>query len=407
MSLITRTRTIEFMLFLSGYFLYRFQYGLENEFVSFNLAPLQILCAIYALLRFPIKPIALLLVVGGALALLLVQGLYYYGVVIPESSLPGDGYEYLSAALRLWVYLFFICAYALTVRQQDLDDICNAFLKLSRFSVIVALLSLVLYHVTGISVLLNFYAVEHLIRPQAFLSEPSAFAPIAAVLLIVGWTRGTYKDIGYALLALAVTFSPISIMTTVGTAFLYAFLFGIRSVLLKATIACLGLAVIVPMLTMDCVPLVTSLNGFERTLGRMSCGVQVIFDNDLRDQLKYTFTNQRLTSAFISIDHLQQYEGVFFGFGLNSSSVFMPELYGVVRENSLWFSMLLFYGVVGLLVFFLVVLAALFWARNVPRDFAVLFLSLVVASTLNSAGGFYLYSLVFFVSGVLLVGRIR
>lgn len=398
-------RFFEFILFLSGYFFYRFQYGLENEFISFNLGVLQIAVALYALMRFSVKPISLVFLLGLFGVALFVQVFYYYEYVAPASGLPGPAIEYLLASLRLWVYLFFCCMYAITVRRDDLSTFCDAFLVLSRFSVIVAVASMVIYYATGQAFLINVYVVEHLIRPQAFLSEPSSFAPIAAVLLIVGWLRRSKIDMFLAVVALAITFSPISFLATAITALLYAFFYLVRSVPARVAVVGVAVTVFTILFMLDCSSLVVSLGGFERTLGRVSCGVQVMFDDDLRNSLSTTFTNQRLTSTLLSIDFAKDNGAVLFGFGLNSSSVFMPALFGEVRENSLWISVFLFYGVVGVIVYLAAVLLGVFFTFNTNREFAVFYLAVVVSSTINSAGGFYLFSLVFFAVTVLIFGR--
>lgn len=399
------TRSFEFILFLSGYFFYRFQYGTENEFISFNLAIVQIAVSVYALFRYPVKINSLIYTASTFILLLFLQLVFYWQYIIPESGLPGDNEDYLSASIRLWVYLFFVCLYALTIRRNEIDEFCRAFIRLSRFSVLVAIATIILYYVSGVALLLNVYAVEHLVRPQAFLSEPSAFAPIAATLLIVGWMKKNVRDIFYSLVALLITFSPISIMTTLGAVFLYALLYGVKNFPLKLLIVVVVSIVVTYLLLADCASMVVSMNGFERTFGRMSCGVQVVFDSHLREQLQFTFTNQRLTSTFISIDLISEYKGLFSGFGLNSSSIFMPELFGEIRENSLWLSILLFYGVFGVFAFFAIIVAGLFCVKRASREFAVFYLAVLVASTINSAAGFYLYSLLFFAITVLLFGN--
>ncbi|MFJ4397081.1 hypothetical protein [Pseudomonas sp. NPDC089396] len=398
-------RLLEFMIFLSGYFFYRYQYGVENEFVSFNLAVVQMGVALYALIRYQVKLASLLAVLGFFCVSLLLQFFYYYAYVIPESQLPGSALEYLFASLRLWGYLLLCCMYAITVRRDELPAFCDAFILLSRFSVVVAVASMLVYYATGQAFLINVYIGEHLVRPQAFLSEPSSFAPITAVLFIVGWLRHSKLDIFLALLALAITFSPISILVTVITVFLYAFFYLVRSVLARAVVIGAAAAVVAVVLSLDCASLVTSLNGFERTLGRASCGVQVMFYDDLRNSLATTFTNQRLTSTLLSMGLVKDHGGLLFGFGLNSSSIFMPSLFGVVRENSLWVSILLFYGVVGVVGFLITVLLGVFFSFQVNKEFAVFYLAVLVSSTINSAGGFYLYSLLFFALTVLIFGR--
>ncbi|NWD86047.1 MULTISPECIES: hypothetical protein [unclassified Pseudomonas] len=400
-----RSRTFEFVLFLSGYFFYRFQYGSENEYISFNLGVLQIAVSIYAIVRYPVRRRALIFVLFSSFFLLFLQIAYYANFVIPWSGLPGDGAEYLYAAIRLWVYLFFVCIYALTIARDDLYKFCDVFIFLSRFSVVIAVASLFVFYTAGVSLLLNTYFAEHLIRPQAFLSEPSSFAPIAAVLMIVGWLRKSKIDIALSLIALSITFSPISILTTLLAIFLYSCLYGIKSTSAKIFIFVVAVVSMSTLFMMDCANLVVSLNGFERTTGRVSCGVQVIFDSGLRDQLQDLFTNQRLTSTFMSMDLARQYGGILLGFGLNSSSIFMPALVGEVRENSLWISMFLFYGIIGVLVFLSLVVLGMLRARMVNREFVVFYLSVLVASTINSAGGFYLYSLLYFSVIVILFGR--
>lgn len=384
-------RAIEFALLLSGFFLYSIRWGGENQQILMNLGWLQILVSIYALLKYGAnsRGLASLVIVFGLMGV----AQFFYPFIVKSANVPGESSQYVEAAVRLYVYLFFVCLHALTVRRQDVDVFVSTFLRLSRWSVLIAVACMVLYWTTGIPLLLNFYFSQGIIRPQAFLSEPSAFAPLVGCLLIFGWLNKSRSDVAIALAGIAFALSPITIIGGIGAFVLYAFLYRTRGALVKGLIMALCVGGFIAINTMDCTSLVVSDNAIDRTLGRVSCGVQVIYDSDLRDALEGVFYNDRLESAIKSVEFLRQTRSMATGMGLNSSSIFMPELYGEVRENSLWLSVLLFYGIVGVTVFSCMCFIGMARIARARNSIAVIFVAFLVCSTINSAAGFYGYSI--------------
>lgn len=385
------TRLLEFGLMLSGYFLYSIRWGGENQQILMSLGWLQILTAIYAFLRYsaPTRGITALMILFGFMGVAQI----FYPFAIRNANIPGESSQYIEAAVRLYVYLFFVCLHALTVRREDAPLFLDTFLKLSRLSIMIAVGCMILYWTTGIPFLLNFYFSQGIIRPQAFLSEPSAFAPLVGCLLISGWLNKSRKDVAIALAGIAFALSPITILGGIGAFVLYAFLYKTRGALVKGAVIMSCFIALVFVNMMDCTSLVVSDSAIDRTLGRVSCGVQVIYDGNLRYALEGIFYNDRLESAIKSVEFLRDTKSVATGMGLNSSSIFMPELYGEVRENSLWLSILLFYGVFGVAVFALMCLIGMARMARATDTIAVIFVAFLVCSTINSAGGFYGYSI--------------
>lgn len=383
-------RTIEFMLLMSGYFLYSIRWGGENQQILLSLGWLQILVSSYAIWRFGAssRALAWLLIIFGMIGI----AQLFYPYVIEGANIPGTISDYVEAAARLYFYLFFICLHALTMRQQDIDVFVQVFLQLSRLSIAIATACMFLYWMTGIPILLNFYFSEVIIRPQAFLSEPSAFAPLVGSLLVWGLLKKSRKDLLIALAGLLLALSPITIIGGIGTFVLYVFLYKTRGTLVKGILVLFLLLAFLSISMTDCTSLVVSDNPIDKTLGRASCGVQVIYDRDLRAALNGIFYNDRLESAIKAIEFLGETKAMTTGMGLNSSSIFMPELYGEVRENSIWLSILLFYGVVGVAAFGMVRMASMKRLTRARNTVAVIFVAFFVCSTINSAGGFYGYS---------------
>jgi hypothetical protein len=139
----------------------------------------------------------------------------------------------------------------------------------------------------------------------------------------------------------------------------------------------------------NCVALVESENAISILAGRTACGVQSFFNEEL---ISY---NGRLLSAYNTISLLEEHDAWWHGFGLNSSSVFVNHQIDGVQENSIWLSLALFYGVfaVAIIAFFFVFL--LVRIRQIPIELGAIYSALLVAATINSAQGFYLYGLLF------------
>lgn len=386
-------RAIEFLLLLLGYFFYSIRWGGENEQVLLQLGWLQILVTLWALARYKFSMRGFLTFVTIFLAMACAQ--IFYPQIISEAKVPGDVDLYLVAAVRLYVYLLFVCLHALTMRKSDGETFINCFLWLSRASVVVAAVSMLLYWVFDIPVLLNFYFAQGIVRPQAFLSEPSAFAPLIGCLLIFGWRRKKLLDIMLAITGMGLALSPITIIGGVGAFLVYLLFYGARDIFVKCGVIMVLIVAFAFINSLDCRTLVISGESMERTLGRVSCGIQVLYDRELKSSLEGVFYNERLESTITSINFLQDNGLMETGAGLNSSSIFMPILYGEVRENSLWLSVLLFYGIYGLLAVALLCIYALVKISRVNQGMAAIFLTLLVSATINSAGGFYMYSLLF------------
>lgn len=386
-------RRFEFYLIFAGYFFFMFRWGANNDAVFLNLGALQIAVAVYAFVRYG-APTRILIGVT-TLAALLFGIQFLYPAVLAAAHLPGSSVEYLGASTKLLIYLYFMCLHGMTVRPEDAPVATRAFLGLSRLSVLIAVATMALYKLAEVPVLLNFYFAEGLVRPQAFLAEPSAFAPLAGVLLVVGFYGRSWKDLLLGLLGMAVPLSPITILGGLAAFGVYTFLYEFRSLFLKVAALTIAGAVLYYLMTLDCASLVVSHESFPRTLGRMSCGVQVIFNPQLREAVQGIFLNLRLLSTLTSIDVLRASGTMMTGLGLNSSSIFMPALYDEMRENSIWISVLLFYGVPGLMAFAVMCVGALWRLRRAPKTLTAIFVTILTCSTINSAGGFYLYAFIF------------
>lgn len=385
--LVPSSRRIEFFLLLSGYFFYMLRYGTNNDAIVLNLGALQILVAIYAFMRYGVP--ARVLSFFGIFFLGLFVAQFMYLAVVHDSGLPGSDSEYLYASTRLLVYLFFMCLHGLTIRPVDVQGLVRAVLYLSRFSAVIGLASILLYAAIGVPVLLHFYGGDMVVRVQAFLSEPSAFAPIIGILLIWGCYWRSPKDIVLGISVMLISYSPVAIIGGCASFVIYTFFFRKGRHVLNASMIVFFAVVFYYLMNLDCVSLADSSSVLFKVFGRTSCGLQAVFDPALGPG-----ANQRLWSMLTSIDLLQHKGAMLTGFGLNSSSIFMPELYGDMRENSLWVSILLFYGVFGVFVFGGLCVWGFVRLRAV-KEMAVVFVSFLVGSTINSAGGFYLHALVF------------
>jgi hypothetical protein len=230
------------------------------------------------------------------------------------------------------------------------------------------------------------------IRMQGTLSEPSAWAPVIPLVALLAIRRRSPLHLGLALAGTWLTASPTCVMVLATSLLLYYALTGTR----RHRVAILfALAVFIPasvafVRTASPAPFLNSHNAAENAIGRMLAGIQNI---DTGGRLGH---NTRWASTRVVVANTAQNGWLLAGAGPAATSTYIsaqhlkgahPEPYGAA---SLWVGILFDFGVIGVAVLGVLMLAAIWRMRCHPELFVIL-VPFSVAAMVNSAEGSFAY----------------
>jgi hypothetical protein len=232
------------------------------------------------------------------------------------------------------------------------------------------------------------------IRMQGTLTEPSAWAPVISLVVLLAIRRRSFLYLGVALVATYLTASPICLITLAGSLLLYYALTGARKQRLAIVIM---LAVLVPasaafVRTATPAQYLNSHNTSEKALGRLLAGIQNI---DTDGRLGH---NTRWASIRVIVADTAENGWLLTGAGPAADATYFrarypatgPRSYGV---PALWASILFDFGMIGIAVFGVLMLTAVWRMRKDPGLCAVL-LPFSVATAIDSAEESFAYSFV-------------
>lgn len=374
------------VLLFSPFFIFRISWGIDNQHQSlFTHIPQAVAIAAICIvsfrqLRANRRQVAIVSIFSGLLLIHLAQTNILIG------SLRGYSNDYFLQGILLWAYLFAVCLYASNIKVDSYQRLLRYFDIFAKSAVFAAIAFYFLYKLTGIAVLVHFYDGFGLARLQGFFSEPSALAPVTCWLLLTGVRYRRVMSVGLALIVCALSFSPIVIISTLLALATYLMIFHART---RPIILIVGILATAWIATIDC-----SISSGGSSIFRSACGIKSIFSADARD----IFINDRLLSSIAIFQHLSATDSWMHGLGINSTSVFMPTYFGVMRDNSLLISVIAFYGVAGVSVFFVFVCACIIKAWRLKNILSIFWLSFFWCSMINSAQGFITYALLFVAS---------
>lgn len=373
------------LLLFIPFFLFRFTWGHENQFVSLYLhvpqAAIALLGAAIYFRRYRLDPptYPVVLIFSTMLAVHVLHAL------VLRAHLKDYGADYFSQGIQLWAYLFVLCYLGVVVKPEDRVGLVRCFDLMAKIFVVIAIAAFVFYKVSGLAFLVRKEA-DGLLRLQGFFSEPSAFAPVVCWLVLSGLYLRSYLNIALAAAVCVLSYSPIILIALILSLFSYIIIFYPRFLPWTALLLVLVSAW---SLQYDC-----RFYDYSSPLTRASCGIRAIFGHEAA----IYFPNDRLRSSMAVFSYLSVTESWVHGLGLNSTSVFMPRYYDELRDNSLVVSLLAFYGIAGGVMALALSVFGLFmsWRR---RDLlALLWLSFFWCSLINSAQGFITYGLLFMVT---------
>lgn len=237
------------------------------------------------------------------------------------------------------------------------------------------------------------------LRLQGTLSEPSAWAPVIPVIMLLAWRRRAWLYVVLAAVALVLTDSPTCILVLLVTIPLYYFLTGMSH---KQPLVLLALAAVGPPLlffvqTANPDRYLNSPNAAEVAMGRLLSGIHNV---ETGGQVG---ANSRFTNTTIVIGEVRANGWMRTGAGPAADSTYFrakyPEASAASNSNCLWTSVLFDFGEVGVAVLVVLMLRAVWRMRRHPTLAAIL-LPFFVAALFNSAEGSFEY--VFVALGIML-----
>jgi hypothetical protein len=239
------------------------------------------------------------------------------------------------------------------------------------------------------------------IRMQGTLSEPSAWAPVIPLVVLLAIRRRSLLYLGLALAATCLTASPTCLIVLVGSLLLYYALTGTWRHRLAIVIM---LAVLVPpsvAFVQAATPAhyLNSHNTSEKALGRLLAGIRNI---DTGGRLGH---NTRWASVRVIVADAAENGWLLTGAGPAADATYLPLRYPEsagpqpYRAPALWVGILFDFGLIGVAVLAVLMLTAAWRMRKDPGLCAVL-LPFSVAAMVNSAEGSFAY--IFVALGILL-----
>lgn len=281
-----------------------------------------------------------------------------------------------SADMNSFVRMYLITALYIYIGSLDknYNFLGDRFIK---FTFLYVLLFLIIHFLAPSFASLKDYGVW---RFSALLSEPSALAPFLSALLIYPFKNDSvrYGSFFVAIIGIAVSASIIVVVV----ALLSVSIVKLRTKLLRT----IGVFAIIYYVTTNLYPDI--MPRFEKELSYMNNGLVSYLESG----------NIRIRTFYLTLSSMLHTDSLLFGYGLNQKGPFDSDDYAVFSLGHLY---LLSYGIVGLVLYYLVSLYLIY--RLSMTDSSTWLVPFVLNAMVNSAQGFYIqgfwwiaFSVVFF-----------
>jgi hypothetical protein len=233
--------------------------------------------------------------------------------------------------------------------------------------------------------LLAVNAAHGTLRMAGPLTEPSAWAPVLTLVLLLALRRRSRLYVLLAVAGLVLADSPVCLLVAVVTVPLY---YGLAGSWRRRVPLLLAMAVIIPSAVLlvqraDAQAWEASGNTAEAAVGRLLSGLQNVGTDGQQG------SNARFASTTAIVGAVRENGWMRFGAGPAADSTWVPASYPVtgpgVGANALWVTILFDFGEAGVLVLAALMLAAAWRVRRNPALAAIL-LPFLIATLVNSAG---------------------
>jgi hypothetical protein len=299
----------------------------------------------------------------------------------------GTGQSYETQAVYFVVTYVAICAYAVLFFEERVFErvIWRAAIIALWFGTVSWLVSRLTHHQLLVS------ESHGTLRMQGMLSEPSAWAPVIPLVMLLAIRRRSWWYVGLAVLAVVLTAAPTCLLVLAATVPLYYALTGTRR---HRVVVVVALAFLLPVGVLFVhlarpSQYLDSRNTAVRTIGRLLTGIEYAQTDGRAGH------NTRLASTRVVISTVKVNDWVLTGAGPAADSTYFPARFpsGTLRPNALWVSVLFDFGLIGVVVLAGLMLTAVWRMRKRPQMSAML-LPFFVASLVNSAEGNFEYGFV-------------
>ena len=306
----------------------------------------------------------------------------------------GTSNQYLAAGLAFVVIYGFGAVYAGNLFEPRV--FVDVFWKLSIASLWIALTAFAFSKVFGGFLLVSVKLDTGIGRMQGLLSEPSAWAPVLAAILLLSIRRRSWFNVALSILGVIVVQSPtvyITMIISLVGYYLITTAWRKGKPLALLLVASVSLLIAGLVRGIDTGQFLKSHNPIEHAIGRTLDGIaNVTSGGTLGDNARFTYVQ-------VVIGDIQANGWTWFGYGPNSSSVFFPAKYldysGLrpLGPASIWNRAWFEFGLVGMAVLLFGIVIAVLRSSKSPLLAAVL-LPFVLSSCINGASGHQLYKLV-------------
>jgi hypothetical protein len=286
-----------------------------------------------------------------------------------------------------WRFLDLFSVFIFAFYLFDTDLFVNYFRKFSIFTFFCLLICFPFYEITGIPLTI---VVDVYNRAQAFMSEPSALAPVlgASLLIFINKKEKTLlfltvisiflvkSSIAYIVITLSllsiyfITLSKVKKLVLISSLFVGSFVFW--DIDLRDTSK----------------NYINTPNAFTSSFGKLMLGIENIKHHTI------DYNNTRYNLANFEVNEIIKNKLWAIGLGLGSSEVYMVKQYGAEMDVNLPLNLIVYYGFLGLLLFLTINYAIIQLYKNNLQLFLIL-LPFLFTSLINCAEGFETYKFLF------------
>jgi hypothetical protein len=229
------------------------------------------------------------------------------------------------------------------------------------------------------------------LRMQGTLSEPSAWAPLFPLVLILAMRRRSKVYLALTLVGVVLGGSPTCILVLIVTVPLYYALTGTWRGRVPLALAA---AVIIPVLisfvhTANPADYLNSSNSAKVALGRLLSGIRNVETDG------QVGANSRYATTTVVLNEVRAGGWMLTGAGPAADSTYFaarfPVLAATYRPSALWVSVLFDFGEIGVAILAVLMAAAAWRMRHHPGTAAIL-LPFFIAALINSAEGSFEYA---------------
>jgi hypothetical protein len=368
--------------------------GVAKDAAKIQAAGFALLIVVFAVFRPPLPRLAVRRICLTAAVLMLILCAH---LIVGSWPSYGPASSYDKNAVVFVVTYVDVAVFAALFFQARLFE--RVIWRAATVALWIGVLSWVITRLTHDQILVS--TSHGVIRMQGTLSEPSAWAPVIPLVLLLAIRRRSPLYLGLALVGAALGASPTCLIVLVGSLLLYYALCGTRRH--RAAIL-LMLAVVIPasvafVLTATPGQYLNSHNTESKALGRLLAGIQNI---DTDGRLGH---NTRWASTRTVVADAAQGGWLLAGAGPAADSTYFPARYPAganpqpFAPTALWLGILFDFGIIGVAVLGVLMLAAAWRMRQDP-DLCAILLPFSVAAMVNSAEGSFAY--VFVALGIML-----